>query len=140
MENILYIAIVLTEESQERLKELARHNMPNDWDENSIKMLCHHMTLCFKPNEDDELFVNFANANKDKKFTLLCERIGHSDKALAVGVHSEDIIPCKNKISHITLAVNQGNGGKPKDSNFITMWNELLKPIKIDGYVRKICP
>lgn len=63
--------------------------------------------------------------------------LGISDKAIAVGVSG---FYSKNKIPHITLAVNTKNGGKPKDSNLIpsNKWKEYdLKQI-LTGKITEI--
>jgi hypothetical protein len=65
--------------------------------------------------------------------TLIVTQIGKSDMAVAVRVEG---FPSKNKIPHITLAVNP-EGGKPFMSNKIEEWKDIV-PFEITGEVRNI--
>ena len=44
----------------------------------------------------------------------------------------------KNKIPHVTMAVNIENGGKPVMSNDIKEWKALETPIKLSGEVKEV--
>lgn len=61
--------------------------------------------------------------------------IGISDKAVAVRVVGFD---SKNKIPHVTVAVNINNGGKPFDSNKIENWTTIDTIIKLSGEVKEL--
>ena len=64
---------------------------------------------------------------------LSVNTIAMDDKVIAVGVSG---FPSKNKIPHITLAVNP-EGGKPFMSNKIEEWKDIV-PFEITGEVRNI--
>lgn len=59
--------------------------------------------------------------------------VGKSDKAIAFRLKN-NIATC-NKIPHITIATI--NGGEPKDSNDITEWHDMEKPIVIEGKITR---
>jgi hypothetical protein len=153
-----YSAVLLDEKSQNNLKEWAldswrekdakgndivRYNIravdssgetkglpvlvkQGDW---KVDKLCHHMTIKFPDIPD------FVKPYIDSNQHLEAISLGVSDKAIAVrvvGFHSE------NKIPHITIAINVKGGGKPVDSNKITNWTKLEKPIKLTGIVKEL--
>jgi hypothetical protein len=64
---------------------------------------------------------------------LTVTQIGKSDMVIAVRVEG---FPSKNKIPHVTLAVNP-EGGKPFMSNKIEEWKDI-EPFEITGEVRNI--
>ncbi len=93
------------------------------------KLICHHMTIKFPGTPD------FIKPYIDSDQKLEAISLGISDKAIAVrvvGFHSE------NKIPHITIAINVKGGGKAVDSNKITNWTKLEKPIKLTGVVKEL--
>ncbi len=49
-----------------------------------------------------------------------------------------DSFESKNKIPHVTMAVNINSGGKPVMSNDIKDWKMLETPIKLVGEVREL--
>ena len=63
-----------------------------------------------------------------KEFELTIDSIGVSDTNIAFGVKSNI---SKNKIPHITWAVDMSKG-KPKDSNNIKKWRKIT-PFKVTG-------
>lgn len=113
--NILYIAIVLDEESQNYLINCVPKQIE------AIKNIyCHHMTLAFKTNLTDEI-LKFTEENLSREFILYPKAIGVSNKAIAMAVDCD--CPSNNKIKHITMCTFEG--GKPVDSNYITSWGKL---------------
>jgi hypothetical protein len=97
-------------------------NLDNDWER-----LAHHMTI--KMGElPEELKDKKGNVFVD----LTATHIGYfEDKVVAVKLDSK--FKSQNAFSHVTLAVNRKNGGKPFLSNKITEWKKLDKPISLEG-------
>lgn len=128
--NILYVAVVLDEESKHRLMEAVKKHLVEDqvpnW--NDFKIICHHHTIAFKNNLTDDL-VEWANEHNGDEFEMTTNALGVSDKALAVEVETD--LPCANKVKHITVMTNPETNGKPVDSNYITDWTPFEKiPLK----------
>ena len=118
---ISYSAVVLDHESSELLLNTFNGEIPDGW-----KKYGHHMTIALgKAVEDENLLGSIQ--------TLIVTQIGKSDMAVAVRVEG---FPSKNKIPHITLAVNP-EGGKPFMSNKIEEWEDIV-PFEITGEVRNI--
>ena len=119
--DVLYSAVVLDKASHNKLLERFALEIPDGW-----KTFAHHMTIAFGKGV----------ANKEdlgKEVILKATKIGMSDMAMAVQVEG---YPSNNAIPHITIAVNP-DGGKPKDSNDITKWQDI-KPMFINGKVKEI--
>jgi hypothetical protein len=118
---ISYSAVVLDHESSELLLNTFNGEIPDGW-----KKYGHHMTIALgKAVEDENLLGSIQ--------TLIVTQIGKSDMAVAVRVEG---FPSKNKIPHVTLAVNP-EGGKPFMSNKIEEWEDIV-PFEITGEVRNI--
>jgi len=118
---ISYSAVVLDHESSELLLNKFNGEIPDGW-----KKYAHHMTIALgKAVEDENLLGSIQ--------ILTVTQIGKSDMVIAVRVEG---FPSKNKIPHITLAVNP-EGGKPFMSNKIEEWNDI-EPFEITGEVRNI--
>lgn len=118
--NILYSAVVLDKKSKDELLSTYKNEIPDGW-----KTIAHHMTIAFggpAPKEDVGNTV-----------CLTVKKIGVSDMAIAVQV---DGYQSKNKIPHITLAINP-DGGKPVMSNNITNWKST-ESLKVCGVVTNI--
>lgn len=132
----MYSAIVLDEKSQLTLSAWADKNvkvnqirLPVLVRDQGWKMVCHHMTIQYPGTPE---FVKQYLGTEQK---LEATHVGVSDKAVAVrviGFHSA------NKIPHVTVAVNVKGGGKPVDSNKITEWVPLEKPLKLKGTVKEV--
>ncbi len=105
--NVSYSAIVLDEESRNKILALFGAEIPEGWE-----ILAHHVTINMGPLKE-EFGHNLAN-KVEAKITDL----GTSDKAIALRVDAKT----KNENSHITLAINRVGGAKPKDSNDIENW------------------
>ena len=118
---ISYSAVVLDHDTSELLLNKFDDEIPDGW-----KKYAHHMTIALgKAVEDEDLLGSIQ--------TLIVTQIGKSDMAIAVRVEG---FPSKNKIPHITLAVNP-DGGKPFMSNKIEEWEDI-EPFEITGEVRNI--
>jgi hypothetical protein len=118
---ISYSAVVLDHESSESLLDTFNGEIPDGW-----KKYGHHMTIALGKAVEDENLL-------DSIQTLIVTQIGKSDMVIAVRVEG---FPSKNKIPHITLAVNP-EGGKPFMSNKIEEWKDI-EPFEITGEVRNI--
>ena len=118
---ISYSAVVLDNESSESLLNKFNGEIPDGW-----KKYAHHMTIALGKAVEDENLL-------DSIQTLIVTQIGKSDMVIAVRVEG---FPSKNKIPHITLAVNP-EGGKPFMSNKIEEWEDI-EPFEITGEVRNI--
>jgi hypothetical protein len=116
--NILYSAVVLTDESKVKLLKEMENYIPKGWN-----VFAHHMTIGFgKPAKEEDL---------GKKVILSVDGIGISDMAVAVRVNGYESL---NKIAHITIAVNP-DGGKPMMSNNITHWVNIYRSSELEGIV-----
>jgi hypothetical protein len=118
---ISYSAVVLDHESSELLLNTFKGEIPDGW-----KKYAHHMTIALGKAVEDENLLGSVQ-------TLIVTQIGKSDMAVAVRVEG---FPSKNKIPHVTLAVNP-EGGKPFMSNKIEEWKDI-EPFEITGEVRNI--
>ncbi len=119
---VSYSAVVLDKQSRDAI--LNHLSIPNGW-----KTICHHMTIKL-----GELPDNLKN-RIGEKVTLRINKLGNSDKALAVGVDTDLSM---NAIPHITVAINVANGAKPKDSNDIKDWEDLSESFNVTGKIEEI--
>lgn len=120
---ILYSAIVLDDIS--RSKILSKVPIPEGW-----KIIAHHMTLCLGelPEKYKHLIGDYTS--------IVCSAIGQAEKAIALKVESpERFIPGQ---AHITVAINESAGAKPKDSNEITEWTPFQGKLLLGGLVEEI--
>ena len=118
---ISYSAVVLDHESSELLLNTFKGEIPDGW-----KKYAHHMTIALGKAIEDENLLGSSQ-------TLTVTQIGKSDMVISVRVEG---FPSKNKIPHVTLAVNP-EGGKPFMSNKIEEWKDI-EPFEITGEVRNI--
>jgi len=118
---ISYSAVVLDHESSELLLNKFNGEIPDGW-----KKYAHHMTIALGKAIEDENLLGSSQI-------LTVTQIGKSDMVISVRVEG---FPSKNKIPHITLAVNP-EGGKPFMSNKIEEWEDI-EPFEITGEVRNI--
>jgi hypothetical protein len=86
----------------------------------------HHMTINMGELKDKSILGT--------EQLLAVTKVGISDMAMAVAVQSD--IETKNKIPHVTVAINP-NGGKPVMSNDITDWQDIRMFI-LSGEVTEI--
>lgn len=129
MEDVLYISLVLTEDSKRNLINRTMCYAP-EW---HGQIIAEHHTIAFYTSGLTEEIFNWAVKNEGKNFEVYAVEYGISDKAFAVRL--ETSIPCANEIKHITVATNPDNGGKPVDSNNIKDWKEM-SVITLSGYVK----
>jgi len=124
-EKILYSAVVLTDDSRKELLKVFGWIIPV-----TFKIIAHHMTIVFGKGLDDKSEVG-------KEVELTVTELGLSDMALAVRVEG---YPSANDIPHITIAVNDKEGGKPFMSNKITDWGrvDLGYTLNLYGIVTEI--
>ena len=118
---ISYSAVVLDHESSELLLNTFKGEIPDGW-----KKYAHHMTIALGKAIEDENLLGSSQI-------LTVTQIGKSDMVIAVRVEG---FPSKNKIPHVTLAVNP-EGGKPFMSNKIEEWKDI-EPFEFTGEVRNI--
>lgn len=115
---VQYTGVMLDEKSREALKTEFGHMVPEGWE-----WIANHMTI-----QLGELPETLRDEIVGEVVNLRVVSLGIDDKVMAIGV---DGYWSKNKIPHITLAVNRAGGGKPFMSNQILP--ELWKPYKINS-------
>lgn len=133
----MYTAIVLNEGDQEYLREFCEQFQLPDWERK-----CHHVTFYLGDVKDEH------RQHIDKAFLATVDAIGKSDKAIALRVthihqchqHPFVRIVLEKAIPHVTLLVNSLAGGKAKDSNDITEWEQLKEDIVLQGRLKVVKP
>lgn len=125
---VVFSGVILDKESRQVLKDILTLAFPKVIEDKWV-IHCHHMTICLGELEDKNLI--------NKEVSLEITSIGKSDLAIAVGVKGYDG-EIKNKIPHITLAVNQANGGKPQNSNDIGEWWTYTPIITLKGVIKEV--
>lgn len=138
--SINYIAVELDSASHQIAVDYAQRNMP--WED--AKLIAHHMTILhhtgLRVTPDDPLVgekdyvLAWAMAHEGENITLVATEVGHSDRAFALRI-AETSAPSRNRIKHVTLATNPTTGGSAVDSNYITEWKELPRPMMLSGKV-----
>lgn len=121
---VLYSAIVLDEESHDKLVKVFSPMIPEGWE-----IIAHHMTLNLgkiNPEYEPEL---------GSSVTLNVVDYAMDDKVMAVGVSGHDSF---NKKPHITIAVNRQNGGKPMMSNLLQDWKKVPFNLTVSGVVEEV--
>jgi predicted kinase len=118
--NVLYSCVLLDKASHNKLIDRFALDIPEGW-----KTFAHHMTITMGELKD--------KTDIGKEVILKVTKVGLSDMAMAVQVEG---YPSKKAIPHVTIAVNP-EGGKPKDSNDITKWEDI-KPFYVTGFVTEI--
>jgi hypothetical protein len=125
MSNISYSAVVLDDNSRQRLIERFKNIIPEGWD-----IIADHMTVNLGEIDPEyEKYLGLA-------VRLTVNDIAMDDKVIAVGVSSG--INAHNPKAHITLAVNRTNGGKPVMSNNLTNWEKLRRPLLLRGKITQV--
>ena len=124
MSNISYSAVVLDENSRERLINRFKNVIPEDW-----SIIADHMTINL--GEIDPEYQKYLGL----PIRLAVEDIAMDDKVIAVGVSG---FKTNNAKAHITLAVNRTNGGKPVMSNNLTNWEKLRRPLLLRGKITQV--
>ncbi len=123
-----YMAVVLTEESQNHLVATFEHMWGS---ERGWKTFAHHLTMHMgKAKEEEQILIGeFA--------TLVVDAVAGNEMVKAVRVVLPEEIQTKNDVPHITLAVNREAGGKPVMSNQLKDW-EPVDPIRLRGRVEEV--
>ena len=119
-----YTALVLTDESQDKLVAAMAGRFPSEW-----KVYAHHMTINMgriKPDMEHLL---------GQHFDLVVKNFAVNDMVAAVSVDSE--VPSANDVPHVTVAVNVREGGKPFHSNKLIDWNPV-EPLVLRGRVEEV--
>lgn len=120
-----YTAVVLDAADQQKLIDHFRDLIPPQW-----KIYCHHMTINMDGFDKGPLPASGFNLNDKVKVEVVS--FAYDDLVMAVGVSSE--VPSTNEIKHITVAVNEKNGGKPFFSNKLTNWTPTT-PFTLNGTI-----
>lgn len=119
----MYVALVLDKESAQILQNEFKDLFPEDW-----SVICHHMTI----NMGDEKKSPAAHMI-GQEHELQAISFAKDDKVCAVGVQTE--VPSTNERKHVTIAVNNKDGGKPYFSNKLETWVPLEKVILLKGKI-----
>jgi hypothetical protein len=124
MSNISYSAVVLDEQSRERLINRFKSIIPE-----GFEIIAHHMRINMGEIDPDyEKYLGLP-------VRLTVEDIAMDDKVIAVGVSG---FKTHNPKAHITLAVNRANGGKPVMSNNLRNWEKIRRPLSLTGKVTEV--
>jgi hypothetical protein len=123
----MYTALVLDEESRQRLVKRFAHLIPPEWE-----IVAHHMTVNMGPITKGP--AESALLEQDAELTVIS--VAADEKVMAVGVSSD--IPSKNTQKHITVAVNRNAGGKPFHSNKLETWEPLSDPFDLFGTIQEV--
>ena len=118
--DVLYACVLLDRQSKGLLLDMVGAFKPKDW-----VVICDHMTICLGELKD--------KTNLGKEVILTVTKLGLSDMAMAVEAEGYE---SKNAIPHITIAINP-EGGKPKDSNNITSWQDM-ESFMVKGVISEI--
>ena len=124
----MYSAVVLDLPSREKLVKWLAEKFSIVKREN-WEVLAHHMTI-----QMGEL-PSYLKDDLDTTHTLEVTGYASDEKVIAVRVTGYFT---KNKIPHITLAVNRKGGGKPVMSNELKNWQPVLKPFTVKGTIREL--
>lgn len=131
--NWTYYALVVTEESRNKLISYLQNSDYNYLFEKVSKVYLHHCTLLHKSQIIyNKHLKNILDENINNKFTLMIMSIGFSEKALAFFSPNGFSV---NKIPHITIGTYED--GKPVDSNYITNWKEI-NVISVETILKRI--
>lgn len=139
-----YTGVVLKPFDQDFLRQVMSEILDNGLREAGFveqnargNRLSHHMTICMGPCPEE------LRPRLGDKVVLTVDAWGRTDKSLAVRVHPFCLehakIPCQNATPHVTVAVNPGNSGSPKDSNGITEWTAFDQTIGLNGVLEEVC-
>lgn len=121
----MYSALVLDEQSHNKLVQAFRDLIPQGYE-----IFAHHMTIKMGPLDGP-----FAQL-KGIEAQALVTHIACDDRVCAVKVETN--VPSKNKVKHITLAVNKLGGGKPVHSNELSKWQPVASQFEVVGIVKEV--
>ena len=120
-----YTALVLDKDSRDKLISRFKDDIPEGW-----KVIAHHMTINMGDAEDGP-----AENMVGDEAPLTVKTFAKDDLVIAAGVVSP--VPSKNGVKHVTLAVNEKEGGKPFFSNKLKDWNSVA-PLVLKGLVKVV--
>ena len=124
----MYSAVVLDTPSHEKLVKWLHEKFTivkrDNWE-----VVAHHMTI--------QMGELPSYLKDDIETTHTLEVTGYASDSSVIAVRVSGYFT-KNKIPHITLAVNRKGGGKPVMSNDLTNWQQILKPFSIKGTVKEL--
>jgi len=127
MKKINYSAVILDKKSHDSLIKVFQPMIPNGWE-----VIAHHMTI--KMGGLNTGSKEKQDMEAETQITLNVTDYAIDDLVMAVGVEG---YPTTNAKSHITIAVNQAEGGKPFYSNKLTDWKPLGFPLTLTGKVKE---
>jgi hypothetical protein len=128
MADISYSAVILDDESHQKLVKVFKSMIPEGW-----KIFAHHMTIMTGALDPESQAKN--DLINGSEIVLNVEDYAINDKVIAVGVNGYESVNIK---PHITLAVNAAEGGKPVMSNQLTDWKPIPFPLKLTGKVTEV--
>lgn len=120
---VSYSAVVLDQNSAISLIQKMKPFIPEDW-----KVIAHHMTIGMGELKNKEEI--------DKEVELKVTGWAKDQNVLAVLVSGYD--RQDGLVPHITVAVNEAGGAKPKDSNKLSGWQPLSAQINLNGIVKEV--
>lgn len=125
---ISYSGVILKENSRRRLLSYFEKIIPKDW-----KVLAHHMTI--QMGEIDPKYERYIGL----PIKLLVIDYAFNDRVICAGVESPGI-KSKNKKPHITIAINEKAGAKPKESNDIPLdeFKPLRRKLFLTGVIEEV--
>jgi hypothetical protein len=100
------------------------------------------MTIALGPLQDPTGHYDFTETYKLGSVVCLPVRaLGHDARAMAVKVKAPSPISDRISFPHVTVAINQNEGGKPFHSNQIPAENfEEQETVLLTGIVTEITP
>lgn len=119
-----YCGVLLDRSSQDKLKLIFQHIVPDGW-----VWKCHHMTI--------DPFKHCSENFIGTSVNLMVTYIGKSDTAIAVKVVGYKG-QTNNAFPHVTIAINESIGGSSKDSNKIVNWTPITQNITLTGTIENL--
>ena len=129
-QEIWYTCVKLDSTSQKSLYDYAKANNP--WPIDSFYYSCDHVTIYHKSDITTKNRTWSIEHDGDTIY-MTATMVGYTDKAFAAWI--ETTVPITSGVPHVTLAVNQSNGGQAYMSKFIKRWNKLKHKIPLRGVV-----
>lgn len=141
-DDFIYFGLFLTDKSKEELMKVANEMVPKQMTE-VTNIYLEHITLLHKNDKHhfklqiycllNHMFEDFVGQTYEVAIT----HIGFNQKAMAFKVELPDGFPCFiYKTYHITIGTF--NNAKPVESNNITNWHKLYKPIGVTTILKKV--
>jgi len=127
---VRYTAIVLDDKSKDKLLKVFGNKMPEGW-----KMIADHMTINLgniKTIPENEKYLGNKIYISVNDFAM-----DNMVAAIGVTVTNADIKSTNNK-THVTIAINEKMGGKPKMSNDLKDWKPFKRPFLLSGIVTEV--